>query len=388
MKVSIVGAGNAGCFTALHTAWYTRKNTEVEVELIYNPDIPAERVGQATVLDPPRLLYGSMGFDWSRNTIHATPKTGVFYEGWGKVNEKVSHPFPASSLGMHFCPSETQRAILDSGWFKVIEDDVDPKDVDADYVFDCRGKPTDLSDYDELKNPINAVILGKPNWNTLGELWTRCVATPDGWTFIIPMYPESPSHDGSVGYLYNSNITSKEDAEKNFLDLFDVDVTGHLSFNNYVAKNPVVDDRIFLQGNRLFFLEPLEASALQTYLEWARYSFDAIIIKSHSLKKASNMIKDYITKVQNFVLWHYKFGSKYDTPFWDHAKKMTLPWYFKPDSEFEHILDIVKKQTIDDLYNQSYGGMVPDNYSYAYFNPISFKRWYDGMSRQSTLKML
>ena len=67
---------------------------------------------------------------------------------------------------------------------------------------------------------------------------------------------------------------------------------------------------------------------------------------------------------------------------------MTLPWSFKPDSEFEHILDIVKKQTIDDLHNQSYGGMVPDNYSYAYLNPISFKRWYDGMSRQSTLKML
>ena len=55
---------------------------------------------------------------------------------------------------MHFCPSEMQRAILDSGWFKVIEDDVDPKDVDADYVFDCRGKPEDLSDYDELNNPI------------------------------------------------------------------------------------------------------------------------------------------------------------------------------------------------------------------------------------------
>ena len=43
--------------------------------------------------------------------------------------------------------------------FKVIEGDVDPKDVDADYVFDCRGKPNDYSEYDELVNPTNAALL-------------------------------------------------------------------------------------------------------------------------------------------------------------------------------------------------------------------------------------
>ena len=110
MKISIVGAGNAGCFTALHYAWYTRKS-DIEIELIYNPTILPERVGQATVLDPPLLLYASLGFDWFNNKVYATPKTGVVYEGWGKVNEKVSHPFPASDLGMHFCPSEMQKTI-------------------------------------------------------------------------------------------------------------------------------------------------------------------------------------------------------------------------------------------------------------------------------------
>tara|TARA_B100000131_G_scaffold178545_1_gene172170 strand:- start:185 stop:1339 length:1155 start_codon:yes stop_codon:yes gene_type:complete len=384
MKVSIVGAGNAGCFTALHYAWYTRKYEGIEIELIYNPNIPPERVGQATVLDPPRLLYGSMGFDWSRNTIHATPKTGIVYEGWGKVNEKVSHPFPAGQIGMHYCPWEMQEYILKSEWFNVVEDDVNPKDVDADYVFDCRGKPEDFSEYEKLKNPINSSILAKPNWNTLECLWSRHVATPDGWTFIIPTHPDSPSHDYCVGYLYNSDITSKEDAEDNFLNLFDVDITKHLSFNNYVAKNPVVDDRIILNGNRLFFIEPLESSSVQTYLEWVRYSFDAIFPQSSSIEEASNKIKDYITKVQNFVLWHYQFGSKYDTPFWDYAKKLT----FKPDSQFNYILDTMKKKKIDELYPMSLGGFVPDDFTYAYFTPLSFKRWYDGMSRQYTSKVL
>ena len=382
MKISVVGAGNAGCFTALHLAFYTRKSG-IEVELIHNPDLHPEPVGQATILDPPRLLYSALGFHWANNKVHATPKTGFLYEGWGKVNDKIMHPFPSDSLGMHFCPSEMQRNILNSARFKVIEDDVpDPKDVDADYVFDCRGKPTDLSDYDELKNPINAVILGKPNWNTLGELWTRCVATPDGWTFIIPMYPESPSHDGSVGYLYNSNITSKEDAERNFLDLFDVDISGHLNFNNYVAKNPVVDDRIFLNGNRLFFLEPLESSALQTSLEWARYSLDVITRQIDSIQ-ASVQIRTFIKCIQNFVLWHYQFGSKYETPFWDYAKTLT----FK-DPSFNIFLKRSRRIDVLDMDIQACGGMVELDDKYGIWSPESFKRWENGMTGQCLEEML
>ena len=376
MKISIVGAGNAGCFTALHYAWWSR-NLGVEVELIHNPTISPEPVGQATTLEPARLIYGALGFDWSNNTIHATPKTGVVYEGWGKVNEKVSSPFASDRLTMHFCPSEMQNKILNSGLFKVIEDDVDPKDVDADYIFDCRGKPKNFLEYDELKNPINSAIIGKPNIDVTC-LWTRSVATPDGWTFIIPMSKESPSHDGAVGYLYNNDITSREDAEKNFLDLFDVDVMGHLKFDNYVAKSPVVDDRIFLQGNKLFFLEPLEATALQTYLEWARYSYDAILRKKKTIKNISNDIRSYIIQIQNFILWHYQFGSKYDTPFWDYAKSLIID-----DPIFDNWVDSIRSIDRGDVVPSFYGGFNTNPSEYGFWGPTSFKLWYDGMTRQS-----
>ena len=355
MKISIVGAGNAGCFTALHYACHA---AGVEIELIHDPNISPEPVGQATVLDPPSLLYYAMGFDWFNNKVHATPKTGVVYEGWGKVNEKVSNPFPANHVGMHFCPSEMQKSILNSGLFKVVEDDVDPKEVDADYVFDCRGKPEDFSNYDELKNPINAVILGKPNWDVTC-LWTRAVATPDGWTFVIPTLKDSPSYNGCVGYLYNSDITSKEDAEKNFLEMFDVEISGYLNFNNYVAKDPVVDDRIFLNGNRLFFLEPLEASAIQTHLEWARYVFDIVLTGSIQMEDGKRNMRTYIERVQNFILWHYHFGSKYDTPFWEYARTLT----FK-DANFNMFL----QQT------------APSSTPYAYWDSLQFKSWQEGMT--------
>ena len=381
MKISVVGAGNAGCFTALHYAWWTRKST-IEVELIHDPSVSPEPVGQGTILDPPSLLWAATGFDWFTNKVHATPKTGVGYEGGGKINDIVPNPFPADKLGMHFCPSEMQRSILDSGCFKVSEDDIDPKDVDADYVFDCRGKPKDLSDYDELINPINAVILGKPNWDVTC-LWTRAVATPDGWAFVIPALKDSPAYNGCVGYLYNSDITSKEDAEKNFLDLFDVDISGYLKFNNYIAKNPVVDDRIFLNGNRLFFLEPLEASALQTYLEWARYSYNAIINRKIDNKEATSQIKNYIERVQNFVLWHYQFGSKYDTPFWDYAQTLS----FK-DPDFNIRLKQMRKLERGDIVPPLYGGELLPNPRYAYWDLIAFKMWDDGMTRQSINEVL
>ena len=44
MKISIIGSGNAGCFTALY---YSSQGKEVE--LIHNPDVLPVTVGQATM---------------------------------------------------------------------------------------------------------------------------------------------------------------------------------------------------------------------------------------------------------------------------------------------------------------------------------------------------
>jgi tryptophan halogenase len=372
-KVSVVGGGNAGCITALYLSWYKK---ELEVELIYNPDIPCERVGQASVLDPPKLLWAATGFNWYHNPIHATFKSGILYEGWGQVNEEVYHGFPAHSMAMHFCPWEMQKHVLNSGHFKVIESDVlDVNNIDSDYVFDCRGKPEDYSEYDDLINPTNAAILAKPKWNTTEAFWSRHVTTPDGWSFIIPTHSDSPSHDYCVGYCYNSDITSKEDAEKNMLDMFDVEVKKHLSYKNYLAKNPIIDERIFLNGNRLFFLEPLESSSVQAYVECARYFVDYIITKREKVEQAAHSAKQYIRQLQNFVLWHYQFGSKYDTPFWNYAKKLSFR-----DKTFDAMVEYCKQTTNRDILPKAYGGATSEASQYGQWPANSFKIWQDGMT--------
>jgi hypothetical protein len=398
LKVSIVGAGNAGIFTALYYSWYGRKK-DLEVELIYNPDIPPEEVGQATLLGAPELLYQGTGgasalgtgFNYYDNHIHATPKTGILYEGFGKVNDKFIHAFPANTLAMHFCPCEVQRFALESGRFNVVEGNVpDPKEVDADYVFDCRGTPKDFTGYTTLKSPVNSVILGKPRWNTKADLWSRHVATPDGWAFVIPMDESSPSHNGAVGYLYNNKITKTEDAKKNFQQFFDVEVTGQKTFKSYMHMNPV-DDRVILQGNRLFFLEPMESTATETYLEWARSTFGVIIEGKRTKDDAIKGMKKYIRQIQNFILWHYQFGSKYDTPFWEHAKNMLFH-----DPLFDKFLgkaSTLKLEECEEVSFNNYNSGVTwkgDGYYsaslvYSVWPLMSFKNWHEGMNIYRTV---
>ena len=365
-KVSVVGGGNAGVFTALYFAWYGQD----EVELIYNPEIPPERVGQATLIDAPELLSDATGFNWYNNPIHATMKSGILYEGWGNKNDKVFHPFPAHRMAMHYCPWEMQRHVLNSGLFKVVEKSIEEvNNIDSDLIFDCRGKPDDYSDYEELINPTNACILAKPNWDTSKALWSRHVATPDGWTFIIPTHSTSPSNDYCVGYCYNSNITSKENAEKNMLEMFDVEVRKHVNYKNYMAKNPVIDDRIVLNGNRLFFIEPLESSSTQTYIEIPKY-----ISRYGNVRDLSYAVKEYIKYTQNFILWHYQFGSKYNTPFWNYASSLRFI-----DPKFDDILKRCDNMKMSDIKFEERGGSSP---KYGQWTPYAFKLWYDGMTKK------
>ena len=73
-------------------------------------------------------------------------------------------------------------------------------------------------------------------------------------------------------------------------------------------------------------------------------------------------------KIQNFILWHYQYGSKYNTPFWDHAK--SLP--FKPDVEFKSMIDYVKN-------NSPYTCRNSDG-EYSQWGHMSSKLWFDAMN--------
>jgi hypothetical protein len=376
MKITILGGGNAGCFTALHYAYYTRDIENISVELIYDPDSYPEKVGQATLLDPPALLWKALGINWYNNPISATPKFGILYENWGKTNKKFFHPFPLNNVGLHYAPTKLQEVILNSGYFSVQEKHIDNcGQIDSDYIFDCRGKPSvNWDDYEKLKNPLNSVLLGEGKSKECDVNWTRAVATPDGWTFVIP----NTSQTTSYGYLYNDEVTTTEEASANFEKLFSLAKQGiylneevdNLKFKSYVSKTPIVDDRIILSGNRLFFLEPLEATATEVYLFWARRTFDWIINGTMTPSQISEEITKYIHEIQNFILWHYTYGSQYNTPFWKTAGKLKID-----DPEFYRNLELSKNCSMVDLIHNEV-----NNKRYGQWERWSFKNWHDGMT--------
>ena len=332
-KIAVVGAGNAGCFTALHFLKYGAPDP-VDIEIYYDPDTPIERVGQGTVLPPTELIGDVLGINWDNNPLDATIKTGFMYEGWGRKKEKIFSDFTLAHTACHYVPQKLSDVVLKSGKVKVIEKKIeDPeREIDSTFIFDCRGsKNRNKEDYRPLVNPLNSVLLCNKVGGDPSLCYTRGVATPNGWTFIIPNKDSL-----SYGYLYNNTITTREEAKEDFLERFNLsEVDGELEFENYVAKDIFVGERTVLNGNRAFFLEPLEATATDFYLTICKHMWDYITqLPTPIDKKQTNWSVGNVAKeVENFILWHYQFGSKYDSPFWNYAK--SLP--FNPDDKFKRM---------------------------------------------------
>jgi hypothetical protein len=84
-----------------------------------------------------------------------------------------------------------------------------------------------------------------------------------------------------------------------------------------------------------------------------------------------NQIKSDVYQVQNFILYHYMFGSKYNTPFWKHCKKYKIK-----DSNFFQHLKIAKNSSYAKIFkNQDQFGAK----RYGVHNSFSFKNMIDNI---------
>ena len=120
-KIAIIGAGNAGCITALHFYFYGKDNYEIEI--YHSPEKhPIERVGQGTTIPPAALISSVFGTNWyDRNCIDATFKSGILYEGWGKSNDKIFHGFPMTNMAIHYAPQKLSDVILNNIMFLLMD---------------------------------------------------------------------------------------------------------------------------------------------------------------------------------------------------------------------------------------------------------------------------
>jgi len=373
-KVSIIGAGNAGCITAIY--YYLYAKDEIDAITIYHDtNTPIERTGQGTSTNVASLINNFFHLDFlDQNLIKSTRKEGIMYENWGEKNEKIFHSFPQFLPAIHYVPNLFSQAVLNSGAFEVVEKNIeDPeKEIDSDFIFDCRGRNNREKDlYDKLVNPLNSVILSRKEKVYPDLVYTRTVATPHGWTFVIPNIDST-----SYGYLYNDQITTKEEATADFIERFDVVPDGHLIFENYLAKSCFYGERTILNGNRLSFLEPLEATSTDFYENVAITALGHIA-RGVDKELCNYQIRKEMLEIQNFVLWHYQFGSKFDTPFWEYAK--SLP--FDPGSKFNSIIEYSMNNSYSDIIRERVRDRkkLRDCVCYGHWWANSFKNWADGV---------
>ena len=376
MKVAIIGKGLAGILTAM--AWKAHYPA-TEVEIYYDPFSPIEPVGSGSW---PNMLDLITEFQttnpecwpsWREADWDQTVKTGISYKGWGK---DWFHDFGMNRVAMHFDPKKFCDDMAKN--FKCIPKRVG-YNIDADFIYDCGGSPfsgrecssESFDRYTLLQNPLNRVLLAETDPYSSVYCTTDSIATKDGWTFVIPLQSRT-----SVGYMFNSDITSDNEALDNFAEQFgEHKLIGFRSFHNYMAKNPVIDGRIFMNGNKYFFIEPLEATSVTGYMVWIERTL-RYIMEGANLK---DMVDDNQRDIQenaNFLLYHYAHGSEFDTPFWDYAKGL-----YKPCRVFNNIIDEAKLSKWRHMANGK-------AYNYSYFSFLSVIATYCNMETKQDYKAL
>jgi len=341
-KIGIIGSGNAGIISALMTI-YTYRFNKIEDPLItifHDSKVPTEIVGQGTTLNVSYAIGRLITDEHLGNPAGITPKVGFYYRNWAKKNKNLLYKLGGNGMSYHYDPKRLRECFLSKNLVTLVEKNVTPEEIknDFDLIIDCRGKTVNnWEDYEEMTSPVNCCLLARTNGPRPPEVWTENIATKDGWTFKIPL------DDGySYGYVFNEDITNPNKAEENFHEMFGVETLHKVPFKNYLSKKYFdKENKTLLNGNRLFFYEPLESSATPMYGTLIEdFFFNSLYYGEQRAMKALKIYDIKVREVHQWILWHYSYGSHYDTEFWKYAQDLAQNYNYT--SNFRDLINAVK----------------------------------------------
>ena len=321
-KIAVIGAGTAGCLSVSHFVRYT----DWEIDWYFDSSILPLAVGEGSFPFLPGYMYEMFGFDYdSLASIDGTIKSGIKKTGWGSSGNNFYHHFPPGLVGYHFNANKLQSFIMEAMSSNSRVSVIDKKinnhfEVDADYIIDCTGTPSDtsllhLSEY----VPVNAAFVTQCFWDGPKFNETLTVARPYGWVFGIPLRNRC-----SIGYMFNKDISSLEDVKTDITNVFNdyglipSDVTNLLTFKNYYRKQNI-SGRVCYNGNASFFLEPLEATSI-AFMDMVYRDAFSVWTGIKSEADANDNYLRTIREIENIIMLHYLDGSTFETNFWNVAK--------------------------------------------------------------------
>ena len=236
MKIAVVGVGTAGIMSLSHLLAHAPPGSTIVA--VYDPKIPILGIGESSTFTLPKLLFAGTGFNLPEDSheLDSTIKLSVTYKNWREQSFE-SFIEPMDGYAVHFdnfrmkeFSFERFKLLWGSRFEELVGTVVDIKnngefasvylsngEEKFDLVIDCRGYPTDYSDYIIAKDmPVNHCLV---NMIPTPGNWTSTIhqATKNGWMFGIPLQ----SRQG-WGYLYNDTITTREEAVADIESLFQV----------------------------------------------------------------------------------------------------------------------------------------------------------------------
>jgi len=325
MKIAILGKGTSAIITALTCIKWGH-----EVEIYYDSNKPHLSVGESTTPLVASLIKSvldiSIGNLIDENIVSL--KNGIEFIGWGNGN-KFKHYFNNNMHSFHFESKIFNtfiHDILEKSGVKYHQFKIDKYDIDLeqekiiinnifyDHLICCSG----WNNSDEYKKPIfetvnSAFTYAKKCSNT--HPYTQHLATEHGWQFGLP-FPDRNliKH----GYLFNTKFTNVEDAKK---EIKSEDVK-HISWEPKYCKKMIQNRFCSYNGNRLMFLEPLQALSLHYYIMFADFICFFLEDRKHeTFIKYNQLYHKQMFYYQLSLAWHYSYGSKYKSSFWSDVKK-------------------------------------------------------------------
>ena len=388
----MIGRGTAG---ALAAAAVTRLHPDPDHELhhIYDSRIPTIGVGEGSwpSLVPHLQHLTSLPGDSVQQFLNGTRKYGVAFESWGDSNQDFIHYFfpKNESYGYHLSADLMGELLHNSvkarhidarilnitrvdGGAEVEFDGLAPERYDL--VFDARGFPRELDPdrhIDISFIPTNTAVIRRCPATTkagrdgpvLQHTYTRAVARPHGWVFVIPLTAHT-----SYGYVFNRAVSSLADVEADFDELLEADgVTEFepravIKFPNFIHRE-IYDGAVCRIGNAAAFMEPLEATAIvSAQLQIGMILQTRLNRPVEHLERDAPVVNRFL--INNmlcyglFVGWHYSRGSKFDSAFWRYARVSAWPQHrtvAAPGAvdcnalqKFDEMLELLNQPVIDE----------------------------------------
>ena len=362
-RVAVVGRGTAGSLAAASVS-RMHPDSDLELHHIYDSRIPVIGVGEGSwpslVQELQQLT--NVSHQVVQQRLMGTRKYGVAFEGWGRRGRDFTHYFTPQqvSYGYHLSADLMADLLHECSHARHIDAKVNEinrvkggaevrfegrESERYDLVFDARGFPRELQPEQHIDVsfiPTNtavirrcpAIIRKAKDGPVTEHTYTRAVARPHGWIFVIPLTIHT-----SYGYIFNMNVSNIDEVEVDFDKFLETDGVSEfeqravIPFPNFVHRQ-IYDGAVARIGNAAAFMEPLEATAIVAAQLQIGMVLNMRLNRSieHLERDAPTVNRFLVKRMLSyglFVGWHYSCGSRYDTDFWRYARERAWPKHRK-----------------------------------------------------------